>query len=278
MRPRVSRRPSRRRSRPAALTRAAVLSTVDGGRHWAIQKLGLPGGYLFSVACTDRLHVWLGGLRGPGGKGAVIMASSDGGATWKSQYTDDLPENGVLAIAFADAAHGWALTLYCQVLATTDGGAHWKEQKLPGPRPLMLESMACFDSSHCWIAGLGEGGACLFATADGGLTWRAARTPGSLIDVPSILCLGAHQLCLVGVGSQRGTGVYVSNDGGLTWGASSGPVLDGVNAMAAGGSRVVWTVGDRLIAVSTNGGVTWARPPAARSLSSTLHDVACPPW
>jgi photosystem II stability/assembly factor-like uncharacterized protein len=257
--------------------REVVLSTSDGGVHWARQRLGRPGGFLLAAACADRRHVWLGGLRGPDGKGAVIVASSDGGATWKTQYADSLPENLVSAIAFADDVHGWAVTEYSQVLATTDGGAHWKEERLPSPRQLMLESVACSDPSHCWIVGLGEKDAVAFATTDGGATWRTMNTPGRFIDFPSVVCLGARRLCLAGFSKGSGTGVYTSADSGATWRASSGAALDNVDVLAACGSKVLWALGDHSIAGSSDGGATWVGQVVAQSPLSTFHDIACPP-
>ena len=131
-----------------------VLSTSDGGTHWAGETLGRRGGYLLAVACSDPSHVWVGGTYG-NGTGAEILASTDGGVTWTTQYRDHLADDLISAIVFADASHGWALTEYGQVLATSDGGAHWAAQRIPGPRPLMWVQLACSDADHCWIAGLG---------------------------------------------------------------------------------------------------------------------------
>ena len=175
-----------------------VLSTSDGGTHWAGETLGRRGGYLLAVACSDPSHVWVGGTYG-NGTGAEILASTDGGVTWTTQYRDHLADDLISAIVFADASHGWALTEYGQVLATSDGGAHWAAQRIPGPRPLMWVQLACSDADHCWIAGLGaKNPALLLATADGGATWRTVATPKALSAIQAVWAPDTDRVVLGG--------------------------------------------------------------------------------
>jgi photosystem II stability/assembly factor-like uncharacterized protein len=253
-----------------------VLTTSDGGVHWARQTLGQPGGRLFAVACTDSSHVWVGGQDGTG-KGAVILASTDDGATWTTQYADHVAADEVSAIAFADATHGWALTGYGKVLATWDGGAHWAAQRIPAPRPLLLRQVACSDADHCWIVGVGaKNPSLLLASTDGGTTWRAIATPKALFAVESVRALDARRVDLGGLGRKPGAGIFTSTDGGAGWRASSGTVLNDVLAIAGHESGTLWAVSDDAIAASTDGGSTWTTQTKLPSVGSMFHDVACP--
>jgi photosystem II stability/assembly factor-like uncharacterized protein len=119
-----------------AVGRASVLATTDHGQHWALQYTGSPKIGLFDVAASDARHAWAVGRREVKRGGAwtdvgVILATSDGGASW---HLRSLPRLSWLrGVTFADARHGWAVgedrrQLYGMILATDDGGAHWRVQ------------------------------------------------------------------------------------------------------------------------------------------------------
>ncbi|MEI6727391.1 MAG: hypothetical protein WCN81_14360 [Actinomycetes bacterium] len=89
---------------------------------------------LASVTSSDAMHAWAVGYR-PVGAGLppapVILATSDGGATWNAQDASGAGMDAVLSsVTFSDAAHGWAAgaaggTVRSGVpviLATTTGG------------------------------------------------------------------------------------------------------------------------------------------------------------
>ena len=57
------------------------------------------------------------------GSGGTILATTDGGETWKAQTSGSTESlNGV---SFADAWAGWAVGDGGTTLATDDGGATW---------------------------------------------------------------------------------------------------------------------------------------------------------
>ena len=96
----------------------AFLSTGDGA--WVRQNPLPQGNQLNGVAFADPTHGWAAG-------GDTILATSDGGATWKKQSLG--VQAWLAAVAFPDAAHGWAVGGEGTILATSDGGAHWKKQR-----------------------------------------------------------------------------------------------------------------------------------------------------
>ena len=65
---------------------SAIAGTQDG-KTWSVKRLVLAGGYprrlgLMSVTCSDASHLWAAGSAPHAG---VVLASSDGGATWTVQ-------------------------------------------------------------------------------------------------------------------------------------------------------------------------------------------------
>ena len=151
------------------------------------------------MAAVGPDHVWVvGDSKDPGGQAAfglvaAVIASSDGGATWRRQ---PIPACASLSdVVFADARHGWALggegpDYESVVLVTDDGGAHWRRQSTPPGR--RLSGIACVDRRHLWISA-GRSNAdpqratasSVLATTDGGDTWKQqyAAPSGSLTDV-----------------------------------------------------------------------------------------------
>lgn len=66
---------------------AAIASTRDGGKTWSVRTLRLAAGdpqrlSLMAVTCSDASHLWVVGATRHAG---VVLASSDGGATWMLQ-------------------------------------------------------------------------------------------------------------------------------------------------------------------------------------------------
>ncbi len=66
---------------------ATIASTRDGGRTWNVRRLHLAAGdpkrfSLMAVTCADASHIWAAGTTQQAG---IVIASSDGGATWTLQ-------------------------------------------------------------------------------------------------------------------------------------------------------------------------------------------------
>ena len=95
--------------------------------------------------------------------GPVILATNDGGNTWKTQDAGTTNGAGQLgAVAFADTAHGWTVwgpvnaNTAPTILATSDGGATWKEQDASSAgSSARLAAVAFVDATHGWTVGFG---------------------------------------------------------------------------------------------------------------------------
>jgi photosystem II stability/assembly factor-like uncharacterized protein len=165
-----------------------------------------------------------------------IYKTTDGGETWKLQYSDKRPGFFLDSLACDSMIHCFALSDPVDgkfLVLATDDGEHWKEL----PRDLMpaaLPSEGAFAASGTAIAicqdgsvyfGTGGSSARIFRSSDRGRSWTALTSPipgGPSGGVFSIACTG-RRATLVAVGGDykdpaRANRVAIySNDAGQTW-------------------------------------------------------------
>ena len=154
--------------------RGHILVSADAGRSWRQSPVPTRA-TLTSVFFVDAQHGWAAG------HDAVILATGDGGATWRKVHED--PASGpILDLWFRDPQNGYAVGGYGLFLATTDGGASWE------PQPVADASGADIDLHFNQLRALADGrlilageAGQLLLSADG-RQWRALELPyeGSL--------------------------------------------------------------------------------------------------
>ena len=264
-----------------------ALRTDDGGDHWtaALLPVGLTG-TLNDVGFGDLLHGWaVGNLTAIGigparTTGPVVLATSDGGATWTAQL---VPEGiGRLdGVATVDASHAWAVGVGFSgrpaLIATGDGGATWLPQTLPdGIRE--LRDVAFLDRDRGWAVGAGPEGTAgpdpvqgdpgvILTTSDGGATWAGqATTEGSLwslaiVDGQNLFAGAAY-------------GLYSTHDGGGTWARQvfSLPALDAISFTDATHGWVTHSMFST-VCRTDDGGRTWT----GSAVNPRGHPFACVP-
>lgn len=149
-----------------------LFHTSDGGRTWARQP-ATGGQYLRAVHFVSATRGFAVGmtidsvteLPGP----SKILASQDGGATWKVAL---VAERSFFDVTFVDANRGWAVGDRSAVYATTDGGSTWRQQsrfsltgvanmKRPAKRPgaptaRAFRTVLARTPSEVWAAGEGQ--------------------------------------------------------------------------------------------------------------------------
>jgi len=158
-----------------------ILRTEDGGNNWArveipadlqlppdVAEVTQPGDIvLYAISFADAEHVWLTGEFG------VILASDDGGRTWRGQTSG--VESTLFGIHFADTQNGWAVGLDEVLLHTTDGGVTWQRQHIQTPKGYAL---AFYDvdvrGDYGWVVG---SSGLLLSTKDAGKTWQLPTVP-----------------------------------------------------------------------------------------------------
>jgi photosystem II stability/assembly factor-like uncharacterized protein len=156
-----------------------MVHTEDGGAHWTVEQVpphielpesaldtGVDPGdvNLYSVTYADPEHAWVVGEFG------TIMASDDGGRSWRQQH--GLVETTLFGAFFADTRRGWAVGIDSVILRTQDGGQTWQAQ----PSPLARRSLydVAVRGREGWI--VGDAGT-VFRTRDGGDSWEIEPLP-----------------------------------------------------------------------------------------------------
>lgn len=189
------------------------------------------------------------------GQWGAILATEDGGNSWRVQRLDTEEDRPLFAVHFFNAQEGIAVGLWSLVLTTRDGGDNWSVQTLPAPpgsRRADLNLMGAFVDAQGRFYVTAERGKVL-TSADKGVTWSYLDT-GYRGTLWTGVALPDGGLL---VGGQSGT-LLRSDDGGQNWVqvpvATKSPI-NGLGSVAGGGVRVVGLDGFR--AVSLDGARTF---------------------
>ena len=157
----------------------AIVHTEDGGTTW--QEVTLPEDFklpdsaldsgvlpndalLYGLSFVDDTHGWISGEFG------TILATQDGGTTWKQQTTG--LESTLFGIDFLDRNTGIAVGIDSVILRTDDGGATWKPIRSPFDERSYYEVV--LSPEYAWIVG-GQG--TILTSKDGGKEWTELKTP-----------------------------------------------------------------------------------------------------
>ncbi len=184
--------------------RGHILVSTDAGRSW--QQSPTPTrATLTSVFFADAQHGWAAG------HDAVILRTSDSGATWQKVH-EDLESGPILDLWFRDARTGYAIGAYGLCLATADGGTTWEPREITDDTGMVvdlhLNQLRPLTDGRLVVAA--EAGQ-LFASADS-RKWLPLPLPyeGSMFGV---LPLAGDRLLAYGL---RGH-LFRSADAGRSW-------------------------------------------------------------
>jgi photosystem II stability/assembly factor-like uncharacterized protein len=201
---------------------AASATTTTAGRTWRSHRLPSSVGALDGLSCTARGNCEAVGQSRNGA--AIILRSSDLGATWK---VDPLPTYDGNPIS--DLESDFA-SVFCR---NADSCA-------------AVGSIDVADNSFD-VAGL------VVTTDDGGANWTVQHVPAGTGPLGSITCASAgdcaagaacSQLCDV-YGAPSGSVLITRPAGSTTWSTSpAGPFVGAVTAAAMTPSGHLWTIGE----------------------------------
>lgn len=237
----------------ASGTGGTYLRTTDGGKSWAAAKVpGADDLDFRDIHAADAQTAWLLSI-GTGDK-SRIYKTSDAGQHWKLQFTNPDAQGFFDALAFWDTRHGILLgdpvDGHAVVFTTSDGGDHWERRQTPPARPkegAFAASGTCLivmGTREAWFGTGGIEGARVFHSSDGGVTWTVAATP-------------------------------IRNDSAAA-GIFSLAFSDPLHGIAVGGDYSKPEDPTHNIAVTADGGKTWAepagRPAGFRSAVTWLAD------
>jgi photosystem II stability/assembly factor-like uncharacterized protein len=162
--------------------------TLDGGASWQVGEV--PGASSLDfrdVHALDAHTAWL--LSIGQGEQSRIYKTTDGGRSWKLQFTNTNPKGFFDCMAFWDVKNGMAFSDPVDgripVILTTDGGAQWQWLPSSGMPPAVAGEAAFAASGtsivvegkrNVWI-GTGGAAARVFRSTDRGRSWEVAATP-----------------------------------------------------------------------------------------------------
>jgi photosystem II stability/assembly factor-like uncharacterized protein len=235
-----------------------IFKTADAGATWATLYTNTdPKGFLDALAFSDADRGLA--LGDPVDGRFVVLATDDGGRTWKPANVEGmppaLPGEGAFAasgtcLVVGRNGHAWFGTggaKTARVFGTVDGGRTWEAHETPlmaGTPSSGIFSLAFRDDFRGVAVGgdykePGQARNAVALTEDGGRTWRTPKGRGpsgyrsAVAYVP-----GRGGTTLVAVGP---TGSDISTDGGENW-TSLGPA--GFHAVGFASPSVGWAVGE----------------------------------
>jgi photosystem II stability/assembly factor-like uncharacterized protein len=155
-----------------------TLKIIAGDRPDRQENLVLEDVVLYDVAWPDAQHGYVAGEFG------TVLATADGGATWRKRT---LPTDKTLfGLYFASANEGWAVGIDGLVLHTTDAGQSWTVQH-GNPQPATIDELAFNDAlanpGMYSVAVVGRTGVVvgdtgtILMSSDGGQTWTREVLP-----------------------------------------------------------------------------------------------------
>jgi len=198
------------------------------------------GGALRGVSFVDSLTGWSVGQDGS------IIATTDGGKTWKSQESEAWMLWGVQGYSPNLA---WAVGDGGMILKTTDGGANWNLK--PSGTTVFLFGVHFIDSLQGWICG--DSGKILHTT-NAGETWTSQTTPTSS-RLYSIDFVDANNGWAVG---REGRIIHTTN-GGTSWTLQTSGTSQRLYGVDFVNPSEGWAVGwSGVIRHTTDGGTTWS--------------------
>ncbi|WP_439640958.1 WD40/YVTN/BNR-like repeat-containing protein [Nevskia sp.] len=184
--------------------RGHILTSADG-RDWK-QVASPVDALLTSVTFADARHGWAVG------HDATILATTDGGETWKLQnFQPDLGKP-LFDVLFFDPQNGLAVGAYGLMLATTDAGATWAQV----PVNAVTEDERHFNA----LTLLGDGSLVVVGEAgliglsdDRGQTWTRVVSPYK----SSLFCVIAAGDKGALIGGLRGNSFYTTDVAAGEW-------------------------------------------------------------
>lgn len=103
-----------------------VLFSQDGGQTWRLRattpQREIGAGIVFFI---DSAHGWIAGTDAGSFDDAGIIATTDGGNTWRRQIR--IANTNLFGIDFIDNHNGWAVGEHGIILKTSNGGQTWQQ-------------------------------------------------------------------------------------------------------------------------------------------------------
>ena len=213
-----------------------ILRTTDGGATW--QQLTIPNAESLDFRDIDAVDEQTAYVLSIGpGDASRIYKTTDAGARWTLQFTNDDPKAFFDAMAFWDAERGVAVSDSVDgrfvVIMTVDGGKTWARVP-PDALPPALPNEGAFAASgtnvavlppsHVWIATGAATKARVLQSSDAGKTWKVSDTPLQSSPSAGIFSVAfrdpLHGIVVGGDYKKEAEAIRnaaMTTDGGATW-------------------------------------------------------------
>jgi photosystem II stability/assembly factor-like uncharacterized protein len=157
---------------------AMMLRSEDGGQNWRVIDLSVHAGMILDVKFHDAKNgfVCASGVSATGEGDALILATRDGGKSWKPVWRSRRSHENCWKMNWPTRNIGYATVQSYNaaagnkrvVVKTIDGGKTWKEMPLFDEANVREFGIGFVDQKRGWV-GTTHGG---FETRDGGRSWH----------------------------------------------------------------------------------------------------------
>lgn len=263
--------------RPIFVLCAFAVTRMAIAQSW-VQQTSNTSVALRGVSAVSDKIAWASGAKG------TLLRTTDSGATWMPSVVPgaaDADFRGVVALAdksayLLSAGPGPLSRLY----KTADGGVKWDLLMVNANPRGFWDAIAMWDPMHGVLLGDPVNGRFEVWTTSDGFTWTEQKGPPALAQEgafaasnSSLIVRGARDAWF-GTGGVGGGRIFHSDDGGKTWTVAKTPMRHdsesaGVfslafqnarHGVAVGGDYMKPTEGAGSIAITDDGGKTWASP------------------
>jgi photosystem II stability/assembly factor-like uncharacterized protein len=280
------------------LVLALALSSIGAtaNAQWIALPIGITN-ELRGLSAVSPLVVWASGTRG------TVVHTADGGRTWK---VDTIPGASKLDLRSVEAtsalvAHAVSIADSGRIYRTSDGGRSWTQQYMSLTKGSFFDAIRFWDARHgIAVSDPVDGKFLLVSTSDGGDTWRELPATGMPAALPGEGAFAASGSCLTVSGTSDvwfATGgatvarVFHSSDRGVNWTVADVPIRAGIastgifsvafrdaqHGIAVGGDYTKPKLGGRNVAITGDGGRTWALMDSVASPAAFLSSVTYVP-
>ncbi len=249
-----------------------VMRTSNGGQSWTDVTGNMPNVDLYCITAIDHQRAWVGTSSWPGTNEAGIVATTDGGTTWRVQPYPGRQSPFINGVWMFPGGTGYAQgdppgDGHFIVLKTTDFGSTWthlaNEPAGSAGEAGWNNSFWWTDASHGWF---GTNRNRAWRTTDGGASWVSAPT-GSTNSYGIAFGDANNGLAVHDAGA-----VSRTSDGGVTWNGTASPTTDQLAGVAfVPGGMHAWVTSGSTPFHSRNSGVTWSAETLFPVIGSISH-------
>jgi len=275
---------------------SGVAAAQDGSRVTRIEQASGTTALLIAVSPVNDRVVWVSGTEG------TWLRTVDGGATWQGGRVagaDSLQFRDVHAV---DERTAYLLSIgngaASRIYKTVDAGASWRLQFANADPKVFLDCMDFWSPARgLAVSDAADGRVVLFGTSDGGANWDRVLAPtlppapegeGSYAASGTCLVTRAGGHAWIAAADSNRSRVLHSSDHGATWrsdllplttrggaGVQSLAFHDPLHGIALGGGTTAQP-GDANVAITADGGRTWARAGRVPLASGAWGGVVVP--